>query len=66
MAKYHQEFEDSLLKGVGRQFFDALGRCLQISEAKISFLTVRTVEEQKKRDANPVRHISSRQRKADG
>ncbi|HET8887911.1 MAG TPA: hypothetical protein VFQ41_03340 [Candidatus Angelobacter sp.] len=51
------EFEDSLLKGVGRPFFEALGQRLKASEAKISFLTVRTLEEQKKRDANPIRHI---------
>ena len=63
MAKY--QFEDSLLKGVGRQFFTALGQRLQASEAKISFLTVRTVEEQKKRDADPVRHISSRRTKSE-
>jgi len=48
-------FEDSLLKGVGREFFEALTQCLQTSEAKISFLTVRTIEEQKKRDQNPCR-----------
>jgi hypothetical protein len=58
-------FEDSLLKGAGREFFEALAQRLQTSEAKISFLTVRTVEEQKKRDADPVRHISSRQRRVD-
>ena len=56
MSKYHEEFEDSLLKGVGRPFFEALGRNLKASAAKISFLTVRTVEEQEKRDANPIRH----------
>ncbi len=43
-------FEDSLLKGVGREFFEALTQRLQASEAKISFLTIRTIEEQKKRD----------------
>jgi hypothetical protein len=59
MSKYHEEFEDSLLKGVGRPFFEALGRKLNASEAKISFLTVRTVEEQKKRDANPIRRIKT-------
>jgi len=48
-------FEDSLLKGVGREFFEALTQQLQISEAKISFLTVRTIEEQRKRDQDPCR-----------
>jgi hypothetical protein len=43
-------FEDSLLKGPGREFFEALTQRLQNSEAKISFLTVRSIEEQRKRD----------------
>ncbi|HET9167039.1 MAG TPA: hypothetical protein VFP11_13655 [Candidatus Angelobacter sp.] len=47
-----EHFEDSLLKGVGRPFFAELVRRLQASEAKISFITVRTEEEQKKWDMN--------------
>jgi hypothetical protein len=47
-----EHFEDSLLKGVGRQFFDELAQRLQASEAKISFITVRTEEEQKQWEMN--------------
>jgi hypothetical protein len=48
-------FEDSLLKGTGREFFEALTQRLQDSETKISFLTVRTIEEQRKRDQDHCR-----------
>lgn len=55
MTQCHKSFEDSLLHGGGRPFFSELARRLEVSESKISFITVRTKEEQQRRDDDPIR-----------